>query len=363
MPMQLGTGIKPNKGAVWAQAIAPVLLPRETIRVLVRGSAVGMTEDLVAITDLRVLGTQTAYHCRIRSEIPLREITAAEDGNSLRGTGVRLTMRSGKPRRIALAQAFGTSDQELVLAEIRNLLETGTPMHLREAVAADERQRAESRERAQLAEQGLWPNSIVIGSRPRRKAAASILAHAAPGEEPWLIISSPDAGVLVAFDDRLVLIKTGWTTSALAGSFGGQRAATFNFHDVTGIEYNSGLINGVLEILTPSYDGTANRDFWRGSNRSRNADSNDPFTLSNTLPLDKATHSQAQPHLNELRRRITAFKRTVSVDGYTPAPAPEPDTRLGTGLADELGRLASLRDSGVLTDEEFQSAKARLLRP
>lgn len=33
----------------------------------------------------------------------------------------------------------------------------------------------------------------------------------------------------------------------------------------------------------------------------------------------------------------------------------------GTGVADELGRLAALRDQGVLTDDEFEAQKSRLL--
>jgi hypothetical protein len=32
-----------------------------------------------------------------------------------------------------------------------------------------------------------------------------------------------------------------------------------------------------------------------------------------------------------------------------------------TGIADELGKLATLRDSGILTDEEFSRQKRRLL--
>lgn len=41
-----------------------------------------------------------------------------------------------------------------------------------------------------------------------------------------------------------------------------------------------------------------------------------------------------------------------------PAPAAPP---AGGGMTDELERLASLRNQGVLTDDEFASAKAKLL--
>jgi len=41
-----------------------------------------------------------------------------------------------------------------------------------------------------------------------------------------------------------------------------------------------------------------------------------------------------------------------------PAPAPAADD---DSMTDELARLAKLRDQGVLTDEEFAAAKAKLL--
>jgi Short C-terminal domain len=44
-----------------------------------------------------------------------------------------------------------------------------------------------------------------------------------------------------------------------------------------------------------------------------------------------------------------------------PAPAPAADAGAGSDMTDELARLAQLRDQGVLTDEEFAAAKAKLL--
>ena len=41
-----------------------------------------------------------------------------------------------------------------------------------------------------------------------------------------------------------------------------------------------------------------------------------------------------------------------------PAPAPAPEA---SALADELERLAALRGQGALTEEEFATAKAKLL--
>jgi hypothetical protein len=123
------------------------------------------------------------------------------------------------------------------------------------------------------------------------------------------------------------------------------------FHDITGIEFNSGFRSGVLEILTPSYNGTANRDFWRGTFAGRNANSNDPFTLSNTLPMDKSTYEEVRSHIEELKRLVVDTKRRVIVEGSAPARP----------ISDELERLASLHQQGVLDEKEFVAVKARLL--
>ena len=142
----------------------------------------------------------------------------------------------------------------------------------------------------------------------------------------------------------------------MAGSFGGARIATFSYADITGVEYNSGFVTGVIEVLTPSYNGTSNRDYWRGTFSSRNADSNDPWTLSNTLPFDKLTYRQAAPHLAELRRRITEAKNP-----HVHVVAPQAVANDADTLGAQLQHLADLHRDGVLSDEEFQRAKQQLL--
>jgi len=202
-----------------------------------------------------------------------------------------------------------------------------------------------------------WPSSKIVGSKLTQKASDAI-SRQSQDDEPWFIlVSSGGGGVLAAFDDRLTIIKTGALTSFMAGSFGGERAATFYFRDVTGLEFNSGIALGVLEVLTASYNGTANRDYWRGSNKSRNANSDDPYTLSNTLPLAKHEYNTALDDIKELRRRIARSKEQVVIAPNSQQPAPTNTASLG----DELIKLAELNKAGFLSDDEFQSAKKRLL--
>jgi hypothetical protein len=59
---------------------------------------------------------------------------------------------------------------------------------------------------------------------------------------------------------------------------------------------------------------------------------------------------------NELEDRLRNFRVRDQFVANTPVAA-----SAGSGLSEELNRLASLKVSGVLTEEEFVSAKTRLL--
>jgi hypothetical protein len=162
-------------------------------------------------------------------------------------------------------------------------------------------------------------------------------------------------GSLIVYTDRCVLSKSGIIGGFMAGSLGGAREATFFFPDITGIEYNSGMLMGVLEILTASYSGGATKDFWSGiTNPDRNKSQNDPRTSSNTLPLPKDDYLAAKELIEDLRSMIASSKTTKVVIEGNPQPS-------SIGIADELEKLARLRDSGILSDEEFAASKAKLL--
>lgn len=183
----------------------------------------------------------------------------------------------------------------------------------------------------------------------------SVDRHAHPGELPWFIINSGASGRLIAFADRLLISKTGGLTSFLAGSFGAGRETVFPYSEITNIEFNGGMINGVLEVLTPSYQGTSNHDFWRSANKSRNKAHDDPWTLSNCLPLANLIYREAQPTLNELLQRISQAKQGFNPSGS--APGVQSPTEGPNGLARELEQLAELHQRGLLDDDEFKAAK------
>jgi hypothetical protein len=346
MPTVFGNKIKPDKGQKIVSAFEPALLPGEEILFLAKCNNIRPMCDHVAITNFRVAGLSSgkiAVEFQYARSLSLvvdskREtlLVAAQDGQSM------------------LFKMVQREDHDQVEAFFSQGQSATPPVEALQAYEAAQANLKDEAARLERARASLWPSTRVVGGKLSSKASQAILRQCNGDEQPWLIlVSSGGAGLLAAFDDRLAIIKTGALTSFMAGSLGGERAATFHFRDVTGIEYNSGFVNGVLEILTPSYSGTANRDFWRGSNSSRNADSNDPWTLSNCLPLPKSEYNAALPEVSELRSRVSKSKEVVvNVSAALPTQP---------GLADEIQRLAELRDSGVLTEGEFAEAKRRVL--
>jgi hypothetical protein len=70
-------------------------------------------------------------------------------------------------------------------------------------------------------------------------------------------------------------------------------------------------------------------------------------------------HSMGQRDLEQAQKADEAFKKYVRDAAAAPGGASA--TGAGPSRVDELARLADLRASGALTDEEFQKAKDKLL--
>jgi hypothetical protein len=64
---------------------------------------------------------------------------------------------------------------------------------------------------------------------------------------------------------------------------------------------------------------------------------------------------------NRAVREQSQEERLSSVEGQQAAPAPPPSTPTGATVAEQLKQLAELRNTGVLTPEEFEREKQKLL--
>ena len=336
----------PKKRAKKAAQAQPLLFPGEVVIFQCQGGTwKPATSDLV-VTDLRIFSFAGTV---LGLNVDLRAVSSV-DGSGSHG---RLTIEDIHGRAFKIGSIPPKELQPLTNAINRA---RGTVPSKEAIDAFDEsvRLEAEALRLNKLTAAERWASGTVLGV-VSKKSTESILRLCQPDEAPWLVLA-PGAGqgVLAAFEDRLAIIKTGALTSFMAGSLGGERSTTFYFTDINAIEYNSGFASGVLEVLTASYQGSANKDYWRGTNQSRNADSNDPYTLSNTLPMAKLMYNEWAPHIQQLRAKIAEAKHH-RITVVTPAPTG------GTDLVGQLEKLASLHASGALTDEEYSAAKARLV--
>jgi hypothetical protein len=350
MPTEFGHKLKPERGEKLLQKLAPVLLPGEEVLFVAKCNNLRPMTNHILITNFRIAGEDGNG---ISIEFPHKaELTVTPD---CRKETVAVAGASGGSMLFKMVQR---EDHDPLMRALHSARSSTSVAQVADAyAAAAATPGAQSTARAQRAAAGLWPATQVVGSRLSSKASQAVLRQCHGEENPWLILVAPGgAGLLAAWDDRLAIIKTGALTGLMAGSLGGERCATFHFSDITGVEYNSGMISGVLEVLTASYSGTANRDFWRGSTASRNADSNDPYTLSNTLPLPKHDYQRCLPQVQELMQRIRKAKEPA-IKAHS-SPGVEPPK---SGLASELKHLEELRDAGALTEEEFAMAKQKLL--
>lgn len=349
--MLVGKSIREKK--IRKQVAEVGLVGGETAELAVRTNRIrNPMADVLLVTSGRVVLLQGNV---VAWQATSSELTGVEPRapKGMRSTAVTLTLASGDSLDIPLPNG----DTVVTVETIQRLI--GSPPD--DAVATA------------LADAGIRTGRTVATTSDARAFLADVPSYGtkingptaravedlSDDEKPWMVIVSSTGGCLAAWSDRLAIVKAGGMTGVLTGTTFGGRTTIFHYPDITAIEYNAGLATGVLEVLTASYQGTANKDFWRGTNRGRNADSNDPYTLSNTLPLSKAMYRSLSPQLSELRRRIAESKRPtveVRMDG-PPAPSPAP----ARSLAAELRELAELNASGMLTDEEFVEAKRRLI--
>lgn len=76
--------------------------------------------------------------------------------------------------------------------------------------------------------------------------------------------------------------------------------------------------------------------------------------------IEDVAKAAAEPIAAVIRERVEAVTR----ERYrqpAPTPSPQPPPSPGLSLASQLRELAELRDQGVLTSDEFEAQKARLL--
>ncbi|MGW8814256.1 SHOCT domain-containing protein [Gordonia terrae] len=350
---QVSSKVKEKNAVKWESSLQEKdLYQGEVVWAFVNGRRMKPVTQGAAITNARIIGFLT-NQAEPKHRVPLEVFADEVRGFDFEGKGMHMRVLTD-----AGEVDFGPLDKsevEFAKYYVEYLWRSGVAPEVREARESVAREQAA--EAAVTAELLGRRNEVrVIGPEMKDKWWDAIARHSHADELPWFVINGGSAGRLVAFEDRLLITKTGGMTSFMAGSLGGGRETTFPYSEITNIEFNGGFATGVLEVLTPSYQGSGNHDYWRSSNKGRNNAHDDPWTLSNCLPLAKVLYQEAQPLLNEMQRKIADAKRPQVIVQHAP-PSTAAAIAGGGGLAHELEKLAEMHQRGLLDDEEFKAAK------
>ncbi len=148
----------------------------------------------------------------------------------------------------------------------------------------------------------------------------------------------------VLTDKRLYVLKWGFMTG---NTFGG-RCIAYDFNNITGVEFKKHFSTGYVEIHTPSNQNTQ-KSYWANSNSS-----NSSLKADNIVNFVRKQFDIFQEAVNKTRVIISDAKVPNSVQTQKETS--------DVSVADELVKLANLKEQGIITQEEFQREKDRLLK-
>ena len=139
----------------------------------------------------------------------------------------------------------------------------------------------------------------------------------------------------VTFDGQwLTITRSGFVGAVLRGGRGDIR---LHIGQITGIELKKpGITNGQFTVIAP------------GTQQSRRGARNHTQNPLSVLVTPK--------HMEEFRQLRAAVEQAIA-----DRAAPQPVGQTGPSIPEQIAHLAHLRDQGVLSEDEFAAAKARLI--
>ena len=167
------------------------------------------------------------------------------------------------------------------------------------------------------------------------QANAALDQNLAPGETVEVIITGPSNQAIIGTQRRGFVYKKGF----MAGATFGAELTSWDYRHLTGVQLHTGMMSGAVVLQAPGQAGH-NTSYWKsGDSGVYQA----PNAIPLTRPFDQATDGVAR-----LRQLIDAAHRPADAAGSSDPIA-------------MLRELGELRDSGVLTTEEFETKKAEIL--
>lgn len=302
------------------------------------GEGYEQTNVHLALTNLSLIIFSESLEKTYYERYTLDEIEKIDGLNELWVYHFRIVSKRGKKRKLSFKGESKRILKDVIMPKVENFIQGKISQQERDEFESIK----SSLDKAEAGNRKVGFGKIIGQSQVLSGKVRSIIEENITSNEQVLFCLLGNFNqAIIAFPTSLLVIKPGF----MAGATLGARVTSFLHRDITSIEVNTGAVNGVIEICTPSYQGTKQKDWWSMS-RDR-----DPAKLSNCLPFSKVDLKKFQPYLHKLKGMIEDAKdirRTSNESGET-------------DITSQLERLAQLHESAALTIEEFEAAKRRIL--
>ncbi len=172
-----------------------------------------------------------------------------------------------------------------------------------------------------------------------RRAQRALQENLADDEEVRVIITGAGGkSALIGTDRRAFIFKIGM----LVGATFGQKLSSFDYRNIAGVQLHFGMATGsvVLDVAGAAPVGSS---YWGKTN-------NDPWQAQNAIPVVRPV-DPVKAGVATLRQLIAEWHSAQRAD----SPA-------AVDLVAQIEALGSLRDRGLLTNEEFDAKKAEILK-
>jgi hypothetical protein len=142
---------------------------------------------------------------------------------------------------------------------------------------------------------------------------------------------------LVITDKNLYVLKWGW----LAGNLLGGRCMSFAHRHIVGLEIRKGWFTGTFEVLTPATQNDQKSYWGTGNNNAIESDNVITFDNSGFGLFQKAVRIGLEL-IN--KSHVQNSQNSPNETNYS-----------------ELGKLSELRERNIITQEEFEAKKKKIL--
>lgn len=164
-------------------------------------------------------------------------------------------------------------------------------------------------------------------------------ASTGPDEKIKVQLNGTAGECLVVTDKKVLVAKAGFSSGALFG----QKAKSFPFKQITSVEYSCGLTAGRIQITTA---GTVESS---SGHRKGVLDS-----VADTFQAENVVTFPSQKKL--VFQKAAALIRQMLDEQHEAPTTATPD------ILEQIKKLAELKESGILTEDEFNNKKAELLK-